>query len=67
MMDLNATIPRGDSTHYDPTLSSTSRPITPTNLFDFELGNLLFLVKVHMFVEGQKIGINIFLSLDVTK
>jgi len=39
MMDLNATIPRGDSTHYEPTLSSTSRPITPTNLFDFELGD----------------------------
>ena len=40
MLDLNTTITRGDSTHYDPTLSSTSRPTTPTNLFEFELGNI---------------------------
>jgi tristetraprolin/butyrate response factor 1 len=39
MLDLNTTITRGDSTHYDPTLSSTSRPTTPTNLFEFELGD----------------------------
>ena len=51
MMDLNTTITRGDSTHYDPTLSSTSRPITPTNLFDFELGNILFLLK---FIYSEK-------------
>ena len=54
MMDLNATIPRGDSTHYDPTLSSTSRPITPTNLFDFELGNFLFLLTFIYFEKKTK-------------
>ena len=52
MMDLNATIPRGDSTHYEPTQSSTSRPITPTNLFDFELGNIIF-IKV-LYSEGAR-------------
>ena len=52
MMDLNTTITRGDSTHYDPMLpSSTSRPMTPTNLFDFELGNILFLLK---FIYSEK-------------
>ena len=47
MMDLNNTVPRGD-----PTLSSTSRSITPTNLFDFELGNIIF-IKV-LYSEGAR-------------
>jgi butyrate response factor 1 len=65
MMDLNTTITRGDSTHYDPTLSSISRPTTPTNLFDFELGNLLFFVKVHMFERVKKL--EQIVSFDVTE
>ena len=65
MMDLNTIITGGDSTHYDPTLSSISRPTTPTNLFDFELGNLLFFVKVHMFERVKKL--EQIVSFDVTE
>jgi len=35
----NTTATKRDTNHYDQSLSSTSRPITPTNLFDFELGD----------------------------